>query len=183
MLFLLNNIFWVSLSLIPVIAFQGFRQFCDGLSNTPAMYATLVGNLINVFLNYFLIFGYGGFPKMGVEGLQSNLNFKNYNVYSYCCYVSFSKKFTVYLNNIFRFKISLKLFKNYFIRFPSALQMFFEVIFYFSSLDGRTSWKKSQASNQIALNLSSMTYMIAFGLGVAAMIRVGNQRGKMILLN
>jgi MATE family multidrug resistance protein len=34
-----------------------------------------------------------------------------------------------------------------------------------------------QAANQIALNLSSMTYMIAVGLGVAATIRVGNQKG------
>ena len=39
--------------------------------------------------------------------------------------------------------------------------------------------KNSQAANQIALNLSSMTYMIALGVGVAAMIRVGNQRGMM----
>ena len=39
--------------------------------------------------------------------------------------------------------------------------------------------KNSQAANQIALNLSSMTYMVALGVGVAAMIRVGNQRGMM----
>ena len=32
------------------------------------MYATLIGNVINVFLNYFLIFGLWIFPKMGVEG-------------------------------------------------------------------------------------------------------------------
>ena len=57
--------------------------------------------------------------------------------------------------------------------------MFFEVIFFTSAV-----WmagllgKNPQAANQIALNLSSMTYMIAFGLGVAAMIRVGNQKGK-----
>ena len=34
-----------------------------------------------------------------------------------------------------------------------------------------------QAANQIALNLSSMTFMIAMGFGVVAMIRVGNQKG------
>ena len=39
--------------------------------------------------------------------------------------------------------------------------------------------KNSQAANQIALNLASMTYMVALGVGVAAMIRVGNQRGMM----
>ena len=37
--------------------------------------------------------------------------------------------------------------------------------------------KNAQAANQIALNLSSMTFMIAMGLSVTAMIRVGNQKG------
>jgi len=37
--------------------------------------------------------------------------------------------------------------------------------------------KNSQAANQIALNLSSMTFMVAMGLSVASMIRVGNQKG------
>lgn len=175
-------LFWVSLSLIPVIAFQGFRQFCDGLSYTqPAMYATLIGNLINVCLNYFLIFGYGGFPKMGVEGAAIGTLISRIIMFILIVsYVGFSKKFTVYLNNFFRFKISLKLFRKIIsLGFPSALQMFFEVIFFTSAV-----WmagllgKNPQASNQIALNLSSMTYMIALGLGVATMIRVGNQKGK-----
>ncbi len=34
-----------------------------------------------------------------------------------------------------------------------------------------------QAANQIAFNLSAMTFMIGIGLGVAAMVRVGNQKG------
>ncbi|NBS20099.1 MAG: MATE family efflux transporter, partial [Flavobacteriia bacterium] len=63
--------------------------------------------------------------------------------------------------------------------FPSALQMFFEVIFFTSAIwmSGLLG-KNPQAANQIALNLSSMTYMVAIGVGVTAMIRVGNQKGK-----
>tara|TARA_Y100000766_G_C18597112_1_gene454785 strand:+ start:1 stop:606 length:606 start_codon:yes stop_codon:yes gene_type:complete len=38
--------------------------------------------------------------------------------------------------------------------------------------------KNPQAANQIALNLSTITYMVAMGLSVVAMIRVGNQKGK-----
>ena len=61
---------------------------------------------------------------------------------------------------------------------PSALQMFFEIGVFTAAiwLSGILG-KNSQAANQIALNLSSMTYMIAVGLGVAATIRVGNQKG------
>jgi MATE family multidrug resistance protein len=62
--------------------------------------------------------------------------------------------------------------------FPSALQMFFEVAIFTAAiwLSGVLG-KNPQAANQIALNLSSMTFMFGMGLGVAAMIRVGNQKG------
>ena len=62
--------------------------------------------------------------------------------------------------------------------FPSALQMLFEVAFFTSAI-----WvcgllgKNAQAANQIALNISSMTFMVAMGLSIAAMVRVGNQKG------
>ena len=62
---------------------------------------------------------------------------------------------------------------------PSALQMFFEVVLFTSAI-----WisgflgKNSQAANQIALNLSTITFMFAMGLGTTAMIRVGIQKGK-----
>ena len=62
--------------------------------------------------------------------------------------------------------------------FPSAMQMFFEVAIFTAAiwLSGLLG-KNPQAANQIALNLSSMTFMVAMGLSVAAMIRVGNQKG------
>ena len=62
-------LFWVALSLVPLVGFQGLRQFAEGLFQTRlAMYATLIGNVINVLLNYLLIFGLYGFPQLGVEG-------------------------------------------------------------------------------------------------------------------
>ena len=61
---------------------------------------------------------------------------------------------------------------------PSAMQMFFEVAVFTAAiwLSGLLG-KNPQAANQIALNLSSMTFMVAMGLSVASMIRVGNQKG------
>ena len=61
---------------------------------------------------------------------------------------------------------------------PSAMQMFFEVAIFTAAiwLSGLLG-KNPQAANQVALNLSSMTFMVATGLSVAAMIRVGNQKG------
>mgnify|MGYP003318675805 CR=1 FL=1 len=49
---------YVALSLIPLIIFQALKQFSDGLSNTKyPMYATILANVINIILNYLLIFG------------------------------------------------------------------------------------------------------------------------------
>ena len=53
----------VAFSLIPLVIFQAFKQFSDGLSLTKfPMYATILSNVINVVLNYLLIFGKFGFP-------------------------------------------------------------------------------------------------------------------------
>tara|TARA_A100001011_G_scaffold400861_1_gene520106 strand:- start:32590 stop:33960 length:1371 start_codon:yes stop_codon:yes gene_type:complete len=173
---------WIGLSLIPLISFQGLKQFTEGLSFTrPAMYATLLGNIVNVILNYFLIFGFWIFPKMGVEGAALGTLFSRFFMLFFIIfYVKFSKRFTAYLPNLRYISLNFKLFRKIFsLGFPSAVQMFFEVLFFTVAiwLSGFLG-KNPQAANQIALNLSSMTFMFAMGLGVTAMIRVGNQKGK-----
>lgn len=62
---------------------------------------------------------------------------------------------------------------------PSSLQMLFEVALFTSAvwLSGFLG-TTSQAANQIALSLASLTFMFAMGLSVAAMVRVGNQKGQ-----
>lgn len=61
---------------------------------------------------------------------------------------------------------------------PSAMQMFFEVAIFTAAiwLSGILG-KNPLAANQIALNMSSMAFMVASGLSVACMIRVANQKG------
>ena len=119
---------WVGISLIPLICFQGFKQFSEGLSMTrPAMYATLTGNLINVCLNYILIFGFWIFPKMGVEGAAiGTLCSRFFMLIFIALYIRFHRRFEDYVKNI-KFKTpKLHLFKTIIrLGFPSALQMFF----------------------------------------------------------
>jgi len=58
------------------------------------MYATLLGNVINVILNYFLIFGFWIFPKMGVEGAAIGTLFLAVPCYFlWQLYVRFNKRF------------------------------------------------------------------------------------------
>ena len=60
---------WVAFSLIPVIIYQGYKQFADGLSKTKySMYAIFLTNVVHIFFNYVLIYGVWFFPKLGIIG-------------------------------------------------------------------------------------------------------------------
>jgi MATE family multidrug resistance protein len=172
---------WVAFSLIPVIIYQGYKQFADGLSQTKySMYAIFMANVVHIFFNYVLIYGIWIFPKLGILGaalgtvisrimmvvfmhflLRKNATFKRY-------FKNFS--FKEIRKSMLKKIINLGL--------PSAMQMLFEVALFTAAiwLSG-TLGKNSQAANQIALILASTTFMVAMGLSVTAMIRVSNSKG------
>ncbi|MBU2527223.1 MAG: MATE family efflux transporter [Bacteroidetes bacterium] len=172
----------VAFSMLPLMLFQGFKQAADGLSVTKvAMAATLLANLLNVLFNYTLIYGKFGFPRMEIEGAAWGTALSRIFMVIFMIYfLKNHKKCKIYMQHF----TSIQVNKAYFtkiikIGLPSAMQMFFEVgIFSATILLAGTLGTLSQAANQIALNLASMTFMIAVGLGVTATIRVGNQKGK-----
>ena len=171
----------VAFSLIPLVMFQAFKQFSEGLSQTKyPMYATILANIINIVVNYLLIFGAFGFPKLGIIGAAIGTLVSRIIMLSYLwLLLKFKPKFHDYITGFdFRNLSKSMLRKIIDLGFPSALQMFFEVMIFTAAiwLSGVLG-KNPQAANQIALNLSSMTFMFGMGLGVAAMIRVGNQKG------
>lgn len=171
----------VAFSLVPLVMFQALKQFSEGLSQTKyPMYATIVANVVNIILNYLLIFGSFGFPKMGIIGAAIGTLIARIIMLLFLWILLKKKsKFNIYLTG-FRFRqMERKVMRKIIdLGFPSALQMFFEVAIFTAAiwLSGVLG-KNPQAANQIALNLSSMTFMFGMGLGVAAMIRVGNQKG------
>ena len=171
----------VAFSLIPLIVFQAFKQFSEGLSQTKyPMYATVVANIINILLNYLLIFGNFGFPELGIVGAAIGTLVSRFFMVIYLWFILKTKeKFRFYVTGFNFTKIEKTVMKKIIeLGFPSSLQMFFEVAIFTAAiwLSGVLG-KNAQAANQIALNLSSMTFMFGMGLGVAAMIRVGNQKG------
>jgi len=171
----------VAFSLIPLIIFQAFKQFSDGLSMTKyPMYATILANVINVVLNYLLIFGKFGFPELGIIGAAYGTLVSRVVMVIYLWWLLKGKeKSKNYVTNIKFFVLESSMLKKLIsLGAPSAMQMFFEVAIFTAAiwLSGLLG-KNAQAANQIALNLSSMTFMIAMGLSVASMVRVGNQKG------
>jgi len=171
----------VSFSLIPLIIFQAIKQFSDGMSMTRyPMYATLIANIVNVILNYILIFGKFGFPEMGIVGAAYGTLISRVLMVVYLgLLLRYKERSKRIVRNIKFFVLDILIIKKIInLGSLSAMQMFFEVAIFTAAiwLSGLLG-KNPQAANQIALNLSSMTFMVAMGLGAASMIRVGNQKG------
>ncbi len=171
----------VAFSLIPLIMFQAYKQFADGMSETKySMWATILGNITNVVLNYLLIYGIWIFPELGIVGAAIGTIASRFVMLGYMHYMmNLKKKFHPYFKGFslkeIKREVNLKIIK---LGTPSAMQMFFEVALFTGAiwLSGSLG-TTSQAANQVALSLASFTFMFAMGLSVAAMIRVGNQKG------
>ncbi|ADR21147.1 MATE family efflux transporter [Marivirga tractuosa] len=172
----------VGFSLLPFMVFQTFKQFAEGLSLTKqAMYITLSANVINILLNYVLIFGKLGFEPMGLVGAGwATLISRIIMAVAMVLFVKYFKVFAVYWNyfkvtvwNSATFKRLLNL------GVPTGFQYIFEVGA-FASAAIMIGWMGAVplASHQVAMNLASISYMMATGISAAATVRVGNQLGQ-----
>ena len=174
---------WVAFSLIPVIIFQGYKQFADGLSRTKySMYAIFMANIVHIIINYMLIYGLWIFPKLGIIGAALGTVISRILM---VVFMHFIMKNNAQLNPYFK-NFSFREIKKSMLNkiaslgIPSAMQMLFEVALFTAAiwLCGSIG-KTTQAANQIALTLATTTFMFAMGLSVTATIRVGNNKGLM----
>ncbi|MCX6293243.1 MAG: MATE family efflux transporter, partial [Sphingobacteriales bacterium] len=172
---------WVAFSLVPLIIYQGYKQFADGLSLTKySLYAIVMANVVHVFFNYVLIYGVWIFPKLGIVGAAIGTVISRILMVVFMHYLLRSKTslrpyFKGFGWNAIHRKMVVQLVR---LGFPSAMQMLFEVTLFTAAiwLSGSIG-KNYQAANQIALTLATTTFMFAMGLNVTAMIRISNQKG------
>tara|TARA_Y100000782_G_C10188536_1_gene268575 strand:- start:8660 stop:10012 length:1353 start_codon:yes stop_codon:yes gene_type:complete len=171
-----------SASLLPLLLFFSFRQFAEGLSDTKrAMVISIIANLLNVGMNYLLIYGNFGFPALGLAGAGwATLLSRVFQFFGMFFVVIWMPKFAQYWKTIEWKSFSASIFKRILsLGIPSGLQMIFEVgAFAFSAL--MTGWisPEAQAAHNIGISLASISYMIATGMAAAAAVRVGNQLGR-----
>ncbi len=177
----------IGFSVIPVMFFQTYKQFTEGMSDTrTAMYISILSNSINVGLNYILIFGKLGFPAMGLLGAGiATLISRIFMAIAFYRYFKSSNRYAT-VNRMYQYaaiskKVLRKLFK---LGFPAGLQFSFEVSA-FAGASVMAGWLsvEAMAAHQIALNLASISWMMATGLGAAATVRIGNHIGKKDYLN
>lgn len=172
----------VTFSLIPLMFFQTFRQFAEGLSFTrQAMIIVVISNLINIGLNYVLIYGKLGFEPMGLVGAGwASLISRVLLALLMFAYIYFHRSFRQYKKGFSLGAYSRSLISRMLgIGVPAGFQFIFEVgAFGFAVIMIGWIGTEALAAHQIAVNLSAITYMAASGLSAAATIRVGNQLGK-----
>lgn len=169
-------------SMLPFILFFTIRNFSEGIGITKyAMYITLSANILNIALNWVLIFGKCGMPQMGVSGAALATLISRIAMLIAFSVLIFSlkeyKHFTSLLDRNFIDKNKLKELLS--TSAPIGFQGLIEVTAF--SLSGiMVGWfgKISLAAHQIAMTMSTFSFMVAQGIGAATTIRVSHQLGE-----
>ncbi|MEJ5996082.1 MATE family efflux transporter [Pedobacter sp. Du54] len=173
---------YLALSIVPLMVFQTFKQFAEGLGFTmQAMRISIIGNVINILLGIIFVKGMFGIEPMGVKGVGlSTLIDRVLMALVMGVYVLRSVHFKTYLIQ-FKFSFIDKIRSTQIIRIgaPVAMQYIFEI----SAFSGAavligTIGTAEQAAHQIAISLAALTYMVASGIASSATIKTGNYLGE-----
>lgn len=169
----------ITLSILPLSIFYTQKQFAEGIGNTKnAMYITISANIINIVLNYILIFGKMGFPAYGIlgAGIATLIS----RIYMAVVFLIIFKINPLFKSTFERLKTTLihkiEIKKLFHLGFPISMQMLLEVTaFAFSNIMAGWLGVISLAAHQVAAVLSSMSFMLVLGVGSATTIRVAHQ--------
>jgi len=172
----------LSASTLPMMVFLAYKQFTDGLSRTRvAMYVTLIGLLANTFINWLLIYGNWGLPRLELNGAGiGTLISRTIMAVLMGLYILKSPRFQAYgvISGWNRFK------GRYIVRIlklgiPSGFQYFFEAgAFVGAALMVGWIGSAERAAHQIVIQMASITFMVVIGISAGATIRVGNNLGR-----
>jgi multidrug resistance protein, MATE family len=165
----------------PVVATSVIVGFFIGRGKTlPVMVVGILGNFINLVMNYLLIFGSWGFPAWGVKGSAMATLIANLVTLSIFMALFFWSGNNQKYRILSGWRFDLSLFRRL-LRFglPNGLQFFisFVGISVFLLLIGRLGTIELAATN-IALNINMLAFMPMTGLGMAVMILVGQYQGQ-----
>lgn len=169
------------LSIVPFLFFCTEKQFLEGLGNTTfAMVVSIGMNLLNIALNYVLIFGHLGFPAMGATGAGiATLIARTLMPVIFFTGILLHREWRRYLHTSTRQPLLPGLRQYWQVGLPIGLQTFAETIaFTLSSIIVGWLSKETLAAHQIAIQISDITFMLAVGIGSATTIRVSHQLGK-----
>lgn len=167
----------LALSIIPISFFFVCKQYCEGLGKTkPSMYISIIGNILNIILNYLLITGKLYFPNLGYMGtVWATFYSRCFMGLFFLLLVFYSKELSPSTDLFKKAKINFNhLKKIFYIGMGSAFQFLFEMAaFVICAFMCGSFGKQSIDAHGIAISYASGTYMFASGISGAATIRVG----------
>ncbi|NVD06704.1 MATE family efflux transporter [Vibrio sp. JPW-9-11-11] len=164
------------------LLFQALRSLTDGMSLTkPAMIIGFIGLVLNIPLNWMFVYGKLGAPALGGVGCGVATAIVYWIMFGLLFfYVVTSQRLAKV--NLFEqfhapdFKAQIKLFK---LGFPVAAALFFEVtLFAVVALLVAPLGPLVVAAHQVAINFSSLIFMLPMSIGAATSIRVGHKLGQ-----
>ena len=171
----------IAIGIIPLFTYTVLRGFIDALGKTrTTMIITLLSLPINVILNYLLIFGNFGFPKLGGVGAKNCFHCNilvHFNYYSH--YYSDERAFCLFQHfqtiiPTFSFELDsiLKTWRPYRICYLFETSIFAAVTLMMSNFSTTTI-----ATHQATMNFASLLYMTPLSLAMAMTIAVGFEVG------
>ncbi len=169
-------------SLIPVILFCVVKQFLEGIGNTRiAMYATIASNIVNVALNYMLIWGNWGAPELGVLGAGvATLTARVIQCIILMLYFFYGTTLRKYRESFSRLNFSMSSIKRLFkMGLPISMQILLEASSFAVAGFVIGIWGANAISaNQIALTIGNCSFMIILALGNSTTIVVSHCFGR-----
>ena len=173
----------MSWSLIPMMIYIAVKQFADALEFTrTAMLLSLLSLPLNAFLNWILIYGRFGTPRLELYGTGiATLITRIVIAVTLILVILKHKTFRPYIQaRTNAWKLNWKMWRELLsLGIPSSLQYGMEAgAFAVSGIMIGWLGATAQAAHQIALNLASTTFMAALGLSMAGSIRVANAYGR-----
>ena len=169
------------IGLFPFILFCLFKQFFEGLGNTMvAMLITVVMNIVNIILNYLLIYGVGSIPPMGAlgAGIASLIACLMLPVVFFAIMLGKSK-WRKYVKMFSWSGFSKQRLADLArVGFPIGLQTTMETVLFTLSFI-MVGWisKEALAAHHIANQVADFAFMLSLGVGSATTIRVSHQYG------
>ncbi|PKF60384.1 MATE family efflux transporter [Psychromonas sp. psych-6C06] len=164
------------------LLFQALRNYIEGLSLTkPAMVIGFAGLILNIPLNWIFVYGQFGMPALGGVGcgIATTLVYW-FMLFALAAYVAITRKLQQFpLFKHFQRPYLKQIFSISALGLPVAVAMFFEVtIFAGIAVLVAPLGALVVASHQIAMNFSSMVFMLPMSIGSAVSIRVGFNLGQ-----
>lgn len=166
----------------PLLAYVVFRRYLQAMNSVrPVMIALVAANLMNFFVNWVLIFGHLGLPAMGVVGAAyATVASRLVLAISLFLVILYNERGTPSgLHDVPWQWEGERVWRIFRLGWPAALQITLEVGVFAaaSALAGRIG-PLASAANQVVLNIAGLIFMIPFGLGSAAAVRVGQAVGR-----